>query len=253
MSSPQSTLPALVTVPARGALRLRLFVFPHAGSGAFPYRAFSEGLPPWVELAIVQLPGRESLFLATPYRAMGPLVEALETVLAPRFDAPFAFLGHSFGAQIAFQLTRALRRKGGPMPRGLIASGSRAPQLPMRRAPMHSMSTPQIIEELRRYGGTPKAVLDNPEMMELFLPPLRADLTALETNRYTPEEPLSLPITALGGRSDHTVTTDELEGWREMTRGPFEAQFFGGGHFYLFESSRPLFEEAVTNAVSALV
>jgi medium-chain acyl-[acyl-carrier-protein] hydrolase len=253
MPPPQSPLPALVTVPARGEQRLRLFVFPHAGSGAFPYRSFAAGLPPWIELAIVQLPGRESLFLATPYRAMGPLVEALETVVAPHMDAPFALLGHSFGAHVAFALTRALRRKGAPSPRGLIVSGSRAPHMPMRRAPMHSMSTPELVEQLRRYGGTPQAVLDNAEMMDLFLPPLRADLSVMETNQFTPEEPLSMPITAIGGRSDHTVTHEELEGWRELTRGPFEARFFAGGHFYLFESSRPLFEGAVTDAASALV
>lgn len=253
MSSTQSTLPALVTVPARGALRLRLFVFPHAGSGAFPYRTFAAALPPWIELAIAQLPGRESLFLATPYHAMGSLVEALATVVAPHTDAPFAFLGHSLGAHVAFQLSRALRRQGAPMPRGLIVSGSRAPHLPLRRAPLHALPNARLIEELRRYGGTPQVVLDSPEMMDLFLPPLRADLSVLETNQYTPEEPLSCPITALGGREDHTLTPEELEGWRETTRGPFEAHFFPGGHFYLFEASRPLFEEAVTDAASALV
>jgi medium-chain acyl-[acyl-carrier-protein] hydrolase len=125
--------------------------------------------------------------------------------------------------------------------------------MPMRRAPMHAMSTPEIIEQLRRYGGTPQAVLDNPEMMDLFLPPLRADLSVMETNQYTPDEPLSLPITAIGGSSDPTMTHEELEGWRELTRGPFEARYFAGGHFYLFESSRPLFEGAVADAASALV
>ncbi|UQA61132.1 thioesterase II family protein [Polyangium aurulentum] len=253
MSSRQSTLPALVTVPAQAGVRLRLFVFPHAGGGAFPYRFLGASLPPWIELAIVQLPGRETLFLDPPFRAMGPLLEALETVLGPHLDAPFAFLGHSFGSHVAFQLACTLRRKGAPTPRGLIVSGSRAPQIPRWRPQLHAMSNEQLIDELRRYGGTPQAVLESREMMDLFLPPLRADLSIFETYEYTPEEPLSVPITALGGRSDHTVKPDEIEAWGELTRGPFEALFFGGGHFYLFESSRPLFEAAVADAASALV
>jgi medium-chain acyl-[acyl-carrier-protein] hydrolase len=253
MPSPESTLPALVTVPARAEMRLRLFVFPHAGGGAFSYRPFSAGLPPWIELAIVQLPGRESLFLAPPYRAMEPLLEALGTVIAPHLDAPFAFLAHSFGTHVAFHLARALRRKGASSPRGLIVSGCRAPHTPRWRPQMHAMATPQLIEELSRYGGTPRAVLESREMMDIFLPPLRADLSIFETYQYTADEPLSVPITALGGRSDHTVKPADLEAWRELTRGPFEARFFEGGHFYLFESSRPLFEAAVTDAASALV
>jgi medium-chain acyl-[acyl-carrier-protein] hydrolase len=253
MISPQTTPPALVTVPARARLRLRLFAFPHAGSGAFPYRPFSAALPSWVELNIAQLPGRETLFSAEPYRDLRVLVAALEGVMAPRLDVPFAFLGHSFGAHLALELARGLRRRGAASPVGLIASGSRAPQMPLRRAPLHDLPTPQLISALRKYGGTPEALLNSPEMMDIFLPILRADLTAFERNVYVHEEPLTIPITALGGRSDHTVAVEEIEGWREQTTGPFSSRIFEGGHFYLFETARPLFEQAVSEALIALV
>ncbi|MDI1431693.1 thioesterase II family protein [Polyangium sorediatum] len=244
--------PALVTVPAREAPALRLFVFPHAGSGAFPYRALAAGLPPWVELHAVQLPGREAMFTATPYRSMLPLTSALVSVLAPKLDLPFVFLGHSFGGHVAFAVARALRARGSAEPRALVVSGSRAPHLPLGRNPLHDLPRPRLIDELRRYGGTPEAVLSNDELMDLFLPPLRADLTIYETNTFGPEAPLALPIVALGGNRDHSTRTEQIEPWREHTSAAFTSRFFEGGHFYLFEQSKAAFTEALRGVLEDL-
>ncbi|MDI3285920.1 alpha/beta fold hydrolase [Polyangium sp. 15x6] len=237
--------PALVSVPAKEVPALRLFAFPHAGSGAFPYRALAAGLPPWVELHAVQLPGRESLFSVTPYRSMPPLVEALVPVLAPKLDLPFVFFGHSFGGHVAFAMARSLRARGAATPRALVVSSSRAPHLPLGRMPLHDLPRPRLIEELRRYGGTPEAVLSNAELMDLFLPPLCADLRIYETNTFEPEAPLALPITAFGGRQDLSTRAEQIEPWREHTSAAFTSRMFEGGHFYLFEQSKPVFLEAL--------
>ncbi|MDC3954640.1 thioesterase [Polyangium jinanense] len=241
--------PALVCVPGKEAPALRLFVFPHAGSGAFPYRALAVGLPPWVELHAVQLPGRESLFSATPYQSMPPLVEALFPVLAPKLDLPFVFFGHSFGGHVAFAMARALRARGSAAPRALVVSSSRAPHLPIGRLPLHDLSRPRLIEELRRYGGTPEAVLSNDELMDLFLPPLRADFRIYETNTFEPEAPLALPITAFGARHDRSTRPEQVEPWREHTSAAFTSRIFEGGHFYLFEESKPALVEALAQVL----
>ncbi|MDI1476992.1 alpha/beta fold hydrolase [Polyangium sp. y55x31] len=237
--------PVLVTVPAKEATELRLFVFPHAGSGAFPYRALAANLPPWVELHALQLPGRESLFSATPYRSMPPLTEALVPVLAPKLDRPFVFFGHSFGGHVAFAMARALRARGAAAPRALVVSSSRAPHLPLGRIPLHDLPRPHLIDELRRYGGTPEAVLTNDELMDLFLPPLRADLRIYETNAFAPEAPLALPITAFGARQDLSTRPEQIEAWSEHTSAAFTSRIFEGGHFYLYEQSKAAFAEAL--------
>ncbi|MDI1443303.1 alpha/beta fold hydrolase [Polyangium sp. 6x1] len=237
--------PALVTVPAREAPALRLFVFPHAGSGAFPYRALAQGLPPWVELHALQLPGRESLFTATPHRSMPLLASAVVSVLAPKLDLPFVLFGHSFGGHVAFAVARALRARGSAAPRALVVSGSRAPHLPLGRIPLHDLPRPRLIEELRRYGGTPEAVLASDELMDLFLPPLRADLAIYETYTIGAEAPLPFPITAFGGERDHSTRPEQLEPWREHTSAAFTSRLFEGGHFYLFEQSKAAFLESL--------
>lgn len=213
----------------------------------------STSLPPWVELSILQLPGREALFGSPMYLSMKPLIAALAPVVLPQTSEPYAFFGHSLGAHVAFELAREIRKQNKPLPRGLLASGTRAPHLPARRRPLYQLPTPELIGELRRYGGTPEAVLQNQELMDLFLPPLRADMCIFDTMEHERETPFDFPIAAFGGRTDHRTDLDEIEAWREHTTGRFTVEFFDGGHFYLMEQSKTVFLAALRQTITDLV
>jgi len=77
----------------------------------------------------VHLPGRESRSTEPAFTGMGPLIEALANEMEPFLARPYALLGHSMGAGIAWELTRELRRRGLPLPRALVVSSARAPLL----------------------------------------------------------------------------------------------------------------------------
>jgi medium-chain acyl-[acyl-carrier-protein] hydrolase len=211
----------------------RLFCFPYAGGGASFFRTWPERLPPDIEVCAVQLPGREDRFKETPFTELSALIDALAEVLYPYLDFPFAFFGHSLGALISFELTRRLRRQKAPCPGHLFVSGSRAPQLPDPDPPIHHLPDAEFIEELGRFNGTPKAVLDNPELMEVFLPLLRSDIRLCETYVYDHEAPLDCPISAFGGLKDEEVSREELAAWCDQTRVRFNIQMFPGDHFFL--------------------
>jgi medium-chain acyl-[acyl-carrier-protein] hydrolase len=212
---------------------LRLFCFPYAGGGASIFRTWPERLPSDIEVCAIQLPGREDRFRETPFVRFPALIDALAEVLYPYMDFPFAFFGHSLGALISFELTRRLRRQKAPCPLHLFVSGCRAPQIPNPDPPIHQLPDVEFIEELGRFNGTPKAVLDNPELMEVFLPLLRSDIGLYETYAYHNEAPLDYPITAFGGLEDEEVSRDELAAWNSQTRSRFNMQIFPGDHFFL--------------------
>ena len=69
--------------------------------------------------------------------------------------------------------------------------------------------------------------------MARFLPILRADFRISETASFADEEPLTCPITALGGTNDERARRPDLEGWRRYTRGRFDVVMFPGDHFFL--------------------
>jgi medium-chain acyl-[acyl-carrier-protein] hydrolase len=217
---------------------LRLFCFPYAGGGASVYRLWPDELPEAVEVCAVQPPGRESRWREEAFRHMEPFADAATEGIESFLDRPFAFFGHSMGAALAFEVTRRLVRRDGPLPLHLFVSGRPGPRTPDREEPIHELPRGEFIDAIRGYSGTPEEVLQHEELMELVEPLLRADFSVSETYEYTPDpEPLPLPITALGGVSDDDVSEDELASWEQETRGPFQMRLFDGGHFFLTERS----------------
>lgn len=232
--------------------RTRVFCFPYAGGGASVYRGWAAALPGDLEVCPVQLPGRESRLRDQPYTELPPLVATLADVLPPYFDLPFVFFGHSLGSLVAFELARELRRRGGPQPLHLFASGRRAPQLPAREEPIHDLPEPQFIEKLRELNGTPEEVLAHVELMRLLLPILRADFSVNETYAYVPEPPFDFGISAFGGLGDEDVTREDLAAWNEHTRGRFRLRMLPGDHFFL-HGGRDLVTEALARDLAEVV
>jgi medium-chain acyl-[acyl-carrier-protein] hydrolase len=220
---------------ASTSARARVICFPHAGGSAQAYRTFHKHLPADVEVCAIQPPGRDERGGEPAHRDLGVLVREVVEAIGPLLDRPFAFFGHSMGALAAFETTRALRTRGMPQPTHLFVSGRRAPQLAHDRAPLHDLDDAAFLDGLRRYEGTPDVVLRDPELAQVFLPTIRADVCAVETYRFETAAPLACPIVACGGVGDPDVSRDHLARWREMTSGPFQLAMFPGGHFYLRE------------------
>ncbi len=229
--------------------RLRLFCFPYAGGGATVFREWANYFPPSIEVCAIQLPGRESRWREPLFTHWEPLVQALAQALRPYFDRPFAFFGHSLGALIGFELARALARQNNLAPLHLFVAGHAAPQVPNTEPAIHQMPGPEFIQKLESLSGTPAEVLQNAELMELFLPVLRADFAINETYSYTPGQPLECPISAFGGLQDKIFIPADLEGWRDQTRQVFTLRLLPGDHFFL-HSARPLLLRAVIQDLS---
>jgi medium-chain acyl-[acyl-carrier-protein] hydrolase len=213
--------------------RLRLFCFPYAGGSALIFRKWVDILPSFVEVCPVQLPGRGNRLDEEPFTCPDELVRAVAAALLPHLDKPFALFGHSMGATISFELARLLRREGAVMPQLLFISGRRAPQVPDREPPLYNLPEQELMAELHKLGGTPAEVLEHPELMEVMLPLLRADLTVAETYTCATEPPLDCPLCVFGGLQDKDVTREDLLAWAEHTTGRFTLRMLAGDHFFL--------------------
>ncbi|MCP3804557.1 alpha/beta fold hydrolase [Allokutzneria sp. A3M-2-11 16] len=212
--------------------RVRLFCFPHAGAGASSFADWPSMLPPEVELIAVQLPGREDRVGESPFLRMEITVRTVGLALRPYLQGPCAFFGHSGGALLAFELARALRKRG-MEPNHLFLSGQPAPDLPAVVPNIHGLPDEDFRKALHLLGGMSADVVNDDELMKVLLPSLRADFTLWETYRYQAQPKLSAPITALGGDADDRAPISTLEAWREHTTGAFASRVFPGGHFYL--------------------
>lgn len=213
--------------------RLRLFCFPYSGAGASIFRTWANLLPSDIEVCSIQLPGRESRIREPLFTSLLPLIHTMTPALLPHLDLPFAFFGHSVGALISFELARELRRLNYPSPLHLFISGRHAPHIPDPDPPIYQLPDTQFLEELRRFNGTPEAVLQNAELMQLLLPIVRADLAINETYVYTCEAPLDCSISAFGGLQDKKASRNHLAAWSDQTNSTFTLRMFPGDHFFL--------------------
>jgi medium-chain acyl-[acyl-carrier-protein] hydrolase len=221
---------------------LRLFCFPYAGAGSVIYRLWPQSLPTAVEVWGVRLPGRSTRLAEPAFTRLAPLVAALKRIMPPYLDVPFAFFGHSMGGLLSYELVQTLRREHHPVPVHLFISAHRAPHLPHRLPPIHLLPEPELIVQLRHLNGTPEAVLQNAELLQLLLPTLRADLAVCETYTYSVREPLTCPVSVFGGVYDTQVHADELAAWRGHTYGAFRQQMFPGDHFFLHSAQTLLLQ-----------
>ena len=212
---------------------LRLFCLPHAGGAGSMFCTWPGALSSQVEVLPVQLPGRENRFREPAFNSMAELVDHLARALEPLFDRPFVLFGHSMGAVIELELVRRLRQMQLPTPACLIVSGRRAPQLPAQHGPICHLGESEFLDELqRRHQGIPDTILNNPEILQLVLPTLRADYQLLEDYQFQNQAPLDCPIVAFSGLADDFARED-MEAWSQHTSAEFQLRMLPGGHFYL--------------------
>ena len=232
--------------------RTRLFCFPYAGGGASGYFPWAADLRPrGVEVCALQPPGRETRLAERPHTRLDDMVEEITAAMKPLLRGRFCFFGHSFGALVAFEVARLLRRRGLPTPVHFFASGARPPDTPRHGLePLRLLPDAEFMQAVaRRYGGIPPALLENRELSDIFLPGLRADLTMFETYVYHHEPPLDCPIAAFAGRDDRNVDESMLAGWKGHTRDRFTSAVFPGGHFFL-QQERAALLAALTPALA---
>jgi pyochelin biosynthetic protein PchC len=227
-----------LTTPGRP--RARLVCFPHAGGSANYFHPWRELVPADLQLWAVQYPGRHD-------RIAEPCLEDMEAVLgdvlpelASAARLPTVLCGHSLGAAVAYECSRRLPET----PRLLILSARRAPGRPLERE-LAGLSDAELLAAFRELGEMPPALLDDPELVELVLPALRADCVLSESHRPGPHQPTHAPVLACVGDQDPLVGAEDVRAWEGSTTAAFTCRVFHGDHFYLRDHAPQLIRAAL--------
>lgn len=237
-----------ITPSPRPDAALRLICFHHSGGGALGFRTWPAMLRPDVELVAVQLPGRENRYSDPPVESLEALLDALVPALGAQLRAPYALFGHSLGGSLAYFLAERLARTAQAVPPvRLLISATPPPDARPAATQDRPLSDAMLVSRLRRLGGTPPELLEDPSMLAAFLPTLRADFELMASLPRETRQPLDAPITAIRGVSDQAVDAVDFEGWSRLTRRAFRSHALPGGHFY-FQTARPEFFQLL-NAV----
>lgn len=246
--------PWLLPLNSHQNSQLTVFCFPYAGAGASVYRSWGKMFTNDIEAYAVQAPGRETRFSEPFVLSIAQLAQQASQAILNATNKPLVLFGHSLGAACAYETARALERAG-RAPELLIVSGRQCPGTVSKRAPIAHLSDEEFLAHVRTYKGTPSAVLENEELMELLLPLLRADFGLAERYRPSVEPLLTCTMLGLGSTEDEWLDAETLEPWGNLTSGDFETHWFEGDHFYLNQKTEELvtfLKEKITARIRAL-
>lgn len=206
-----------------------VYCLPDAGSGASAFGGWQRKFPQGIEIRPLHLPGRESRF-REPWR-IAPV--EIARAIAGRTDRPFALYGHSMGGRLAFEVVRELRRHAdAPLPVALYVGASAPPDVPVPLAEAVELPDDELVAELISRAGAGQELRDLPELRELVLPVIRADLGWVRSYRYRPEPPLPVPVLAFAGTDDREYGKQQMLGWARHTGVGFRVHTVPGGHAF---------------------
>ncbi|WP_432401622.1 thioesterase II family protein [Wukongibacter sp. M2B1] len=216
--------------------RIKLFCIPYAGGSATAYREWKKHIHPSIELCPIELAGRDSRFGGSFYEDVTEAVDDIYNIISKDLDGPYAIFGHSMGSVLAYELAHKIKSFNHTAPIHLFFSGRRPPHIERDNKDIHLLSDKEFMDEIMELGGTPKELLENKELLELFMPMLRADFKIVETYEYVEKnEVLDCNITVLWGKKEEGTTIGEIVQWRRHTDKSCKIHMFNGGHFFVAE------------------
>jgi surfactin synthase thioesterase subunit len=190
-------------------------------------------LPSSIDVIALHPAGRAHRLREPPLRRVETMAASYLHDLEPFLDRPVALFGHSLGGIIAAECARVLQAAGRRPVHLFISS---RPALRNDQSQMiHRLPDREFVAAMNeRYQGIPAEILKHPDVLELLLPALRADVEALETFRDKPQAPkLTCPTTIFGGALDRAVSVADLESVRNEVAGPCRIRMFPGDHFFI--------------------
>jgi surfactin synthase thioesterase subunit len=260
---------AWVHVYNEGELRrckLRMVCFPHAGGGTHSFASWAKHPALLGAAAIaadaasdgeatstaqlarslcavlcIAYPGRGARAREALVTEHGTMVDSIADALVPHLDGPFAFFGHSAGAALAFEVARALAARGLPLPLRVFLSSHKSPAAFAADAPTRAYvdgSDDEFVAAARAQGWFPRAALDDPSLLAVMLPVLRADLRVYASWAPALEgegaAQLAVACTVIGGADDASVPLPALRGWAaHVAHGSYEERVVAdAGHFH---------------------
>lgn len=218
-------------------MKPQLFLLHFAGGNRYSYQFLIPFLPTF-EVIPLELPGRGKRIgesLLKDFSAASR--DYCKQITAQVKNSGFFIYGHSMGALLALKVT-SMFEKEGMFPGGLFVSGSAGPDKSTNKN-RHLLSREEFVKELKIMGGMPPGFLDDPELLDLFEPILRADFEIIEKSQNQ-VSPVQAPLYAIMGKDEDNV--NEITAWRHFTASQFQYEILEGGHFFIYQHARRLSE-----------
>lgn len=226
---------------------MKLLCLPYAGGSSTIYSSWRKYLDRSIELIALELPGHGTRMSEPLLHDSGAVTEDLylqaKTCLG---DSDYAIFGHSMGSLLAYELQKKLTAIGRE-PVHLFFSGRFPPHIPEKKV-LHQFSDAALKEAIIEMGGVPEEFSKNEQLLQFFIPILRADFHLLETYIITPVQQVHCDISIFYGKRDLPSVLFDLNDWHQYTDRQCGFYEFEGDHFFINQETK-----AVTDKINYIL
>ncbi|AIQ51352.1 thioesterase II family protein [Paenibacillus sp. FSL R7-0331] len=233
---------------------IKLFCIPYAGGTSEVYWKWRKFLSNHIELCPVEIAGRGKRICEPLPQQFEDVTEDLASSIMNQLESNerYAIYGHSMGSLLAFETYYKLMEKGCHAPKHMFFSGREAPQSSHKsdKPICHDASDEQFLQVVLEYGGTSEEVVQNQELLQLFLPILRADFKITETYKHQgKKEKIACDLTVINGTNDRSIMNFDINEWRFHAEKKCNIKKVMGGHFFIIEDSMLYVVDIVNDAL----
>lgn len=211
--------------------RTQLFCLPYAGGNANFYTELAGHLRPDIAMTAIEYKGHGTRLGEDPCTTMDALMDDVYTQMRKEWkNLPFALLGYSMGATAAYHLYSYLADRG-LKPKHLFFMANIPPYVDDGSALVSEQDDDTFLKEMVDLGGLSKEFLDCPELVELFLPILKADVWLEEHSHVDEPSTLDCNMTVLYSEQDNE--SGMMREWGKCAGKLCSFQEYPGDHFFL--------------------
>jgi len=221
---------------------IKLFSIPYSGGTAEVYWKWRKFLSNHIELCPVEIAGRGKRICEPLPDRFEDVVEDLASSILEQLkpNDTYAIYGHSMGSLLAFETYYKLMEKGCHAPMHMFFSGRKAPQSTHESEKIfcHDLPDEHFLHVVMGYGGNTKEIIQNEELLQIFLPILRADFKITELYEHQEKnEKIACDITVINGTNDRSIMNFDMNDWKFYAGKQCNIKKVMGGHFFITEDS----------------
>lgn len=220
--------------------KIQLFILPFAGGSAAAFTELSSLLAEWIEVYVIEYPGRGSR-LSEPFcDTMEDLIEdskkQIETLR--KAELPFALMGYSIGVEVSFDLAQyALDEK----PEYVFFAAREAIHYDTAGHDYVLLKEDDFQKKIIDFGGIDERVIKNKRFLNIYMRPVHADYKLLNQYIYKKEKgKLGCDMTVFYCEKD--TPYEKVKEWETHTEGEIDYFELGENHFFIRKYAREMAE-----------
>ncbi len=232
---------------------IKLIFVPYAGGSAMIYSSWKIYLADNIEVLPLEIAGRgrklKEPFNKTVQESAWEIYCEIEEVIS---EGNYAMFGHSMGSLLVYEVIHLIKANNYPEPLHVFLSGRNSPHYHYEEEFISGMNTDNFVDEIKKIGGTPKEFFENKDLMDVFLPILRADYVMVDQYNFIPHTTkFNCGITYFFAPDDTALSREKVMAWADYTNGIFKLIEYQGGHFFLFEKAKEMCKIINANLIMA--